>query len=111
MDCPNKKMGSEIMGASFKVDAVVANPNLYKAKDIDLAAAQTAIVMKFKKEATPESVYDVGTPIAILLLTSQSLIQNQIQLVSAANHIMNDNICWNWMYGVCPLSSSRFILG
>jgi hypothetical protein len=111
MDCPNKKMGSEIMGANFKVDAVVANPNLYKAKDIDLAAAQTAVVMKFKKEATPENVYDVGTPIAILLLTSQSLLQNRIQLVSAANHIMNDDIRRNWMYGVCPLSSSRFILG
>jgi hypothetical protein len=59
-DCPNKAMKSEILGSNFRVDAVIANPDLYKDNDLDLAAAQTAVAMEFKKEATSKNVHEVG---------------------------------------------------
>jgi hypothetical protein len=61
-DCPYQEMSSEIMGANFKVDAVIANPNIYNKskRPIALAAAQTAVAMEFKKQATPDKVYEVS---------------------------------------------------
>jgi hypothetical protein len=55
-------MTSEIWGANFKVDAVIANPDIYKKgkRSVTLAAAQTAVAMEFKKEATAEKVYEVS---------------------------------------------------
>ncbi|KAF7775845.1 hypothetical protein Agabi119p4_4238 [Agaricus bisporus var. burnettii] len=85
LDCPGTDMASEIMGAGLKVDAVIYDPDIYKqgSKVIPLAAAQTAVVMEFKKEATLKNVYE-----------------NRKQLVSAANHILNDDPRRNWMYGI-----------
>jgi hypothetical protein len=72
-DCPYQEMSSEIMGANFKVDAVIANPNIYNKskKPIALAAAQTAVAMEFKKEATADKIYEVSvsTAVDVLFLT------------------------------------------
>jgi hypothetical protein len=61
-DCPSQEMKSEILGANFKVDAVIANPDIYKidGKVIPLAAAQAAVVMEFKKAKTAEKVFEVS---------------------------------------------------
>jgi hypothetical protein len=101
-DCPGQQMSSEIIGCNFRVDSVIANSSIYQGspKEVKLAAAQTAVVMEFKKTTSGKGVYQVSTPTAVPSQTPDSLLQNRKQLLSAANHIMNDDARRNWMYGV-----------
>jgi hypothetical protein len=61
-DCPNSEMKSEILGANFRVDAAISNPDIYKTETgvIPFAAAQTAVVMEFKKGSKGEDVSNVS---------------------------------------------------
>jgi hypothetical protein len=112
-DSPYDKMSSEILGANFKVDAVIGNPNIYKTEDetegIAVAAAQTAVALEFKKDTTDENVHEVSVWTSAMTSLSHNPPQNRKQLVSAANHIMNDDPRRNWMYGVRLTSPSSCI--
>jgi hypothetical protein len=67
-DCAYEEMASEIIGANFRIDAAIANPDVYKEgeQDITLAAAQTAVAMEFKKQAIADKVYEVSALTAAL---------------------------------------------
>jgi hypothetical protein len=101
---PYDEMSSEILGANFKVDAIIGNPNIYKTKGkkegIAVAAAQTAVALEFKKDTTDENLHEVSVWTSATTSLSHNPLQNRKQLVSAANHIMNDDPRRNWMYGV-----------
>ncbi|XP_006460414.1 hypothetical protein AGABI2DRAFT_117365 [Agaricus bisporus var. bisporus H97] len=83
-DSPDREVTVE-MDFDFKVDGVIANPGTYKggSKAIPLASGQTAVVMGFTKGDTPEKIY-----------------KKRQRLVSATNHIMNDDPRRNWTYGI-----------
>ncbi|KAF7775873.1 hypothetical protein Agabi119p4_4266 [Agaricus bisporus var. burnettii] len=83
-DSPDREVTVE-MDFDFKMDGVIANPGTYEggSKAIPLASGQTAVVMGFTKGDTPEKIY-----------------KKRQRLVTAANHIMNDDPRRNGAYGI-----------
>jgi hypothetical protein len=88
-DCPYQEMASEIMGANFKVDTVIANPNVYNKpkKPVALAAAQTAVAMEFKKQATTDKAYEVSAlTVASMSCSSYSISESKTASGSSEPH-------------------------
>ncbi|KAF5363267.1 hypothetical protein D9756_001093 [Leucocoprinus leucothites] len=79
-DCGNKVVEGDISGGGFKPDAFVLR-NEYTGGKITLSDA--AVVAEFKKSNDPEVTRD-----------------NRLKIISAASHIMNNDPCRMWTYGV-----------
>ncbi|EKM75060.1 hypothetical protein AGABI1DRAFT_109663 [Agaricus bisporus var. burnettii JB137-S8] len=79
-DCPYDGMKSEIAGSNFRVDACFSG-NPYHFQKNHVVCSETAVVAEFKK-------------------STKDFEDNREKLVSAASHIMNDDPCRMWMYGI-----------
>ncbi|EKM75058.1 hypothetical protein AGABI1DRAFT_132596 [Agaricus bisporus var. burnettii JB137-S8] len=84
-DRPNEYIKSEITGSNFGTYACfTGNPN--HAQNKRVLRAETAVIAEFKKSAT---ACEDDMPHT----RSRSSLQNYEKLVSAANHILNDDPC------------------
>ncbi|KAF5363266.1 hypothetical protein D9756_001092 [Leucocoprinus leucothites] len=79
-DCGNKVVEGDISGGGFKPDAFVLR-NEYTGGKITLSDG--AVVAEFKKSNDPEVTRD-----------------NRLGVISAASHIMNNDPCRMWTYGI-----------
>ncbi|KAF5363270.1 hypothetical protein D9756_001096 [Leucocoprinus leucothites] len=79
-DCGNKVVEGDISGGGFKPDAFVLR-NEYTGGKITLSDA--AVVAEFKNSNDPEVTRD-----------------NRLKIISAASHIMNNDPCRMWTYGI-----------
>ncbi|KAF7776856.1 hypothetical protein Agabi119p4_5249 [Agaricus bisporus var. burnettii] len=79
-DCPYDGIKSEIAGSNFRVDACFSG-NPYHFRKNHVICSETAVVAEFKK-------------------STKDFEDNREKLVSAASHIMNDDPCRMWMYGI-----------
>ncbi|EKM75053.1 hypothetical protein AGABI1DRAFT_132590 [Agaricus bisporus var. burnettii JB137-S8] len=95
-DCPKNDMKFEIPDSNFRVDACFTG-NSDHAQNERVLCTETAVVVDFKKSTT--AFEDVDMPHASLTSSCGSQ-QNYEKLVSAANHVMNDDPCRMWMYGI-----------
>ncbi|KAF5363864.1 hypothetical protein D9756_001087 [Leucocoprinus leucothites] len=82
MDTGNTLVKGEIPGSSFRVDACLSTSS-YKASPSTMKTYEMALIAEFKKSSDTEKDYD-----------------DRLKVVSAANHIMNDDPRRMWMYGV-----------
>ncbi|XP_006457561.1 hypothetical protein AGABI2DRAFT_123418 [Agaricus bisporus var. bisporus H97] len=95
-DCPYNDMKFEIPDSNFRVDACFTGNGPDHAQNERVLCTETAVVVDFKSTTAFE---DVDMPHASLMRSCGSL-QNCEKLVSAANHVMNDDPCRMWMYGI-----------
>ncbi|KAF9449016.1 hypothetical protein P691DRAFT_774983, partial [Macrolepiota fuliginosa MF-IS2] len=77
-NCPNTTLTSEIIGTTFGFDACITDSPENTPK---IALANAAVIAEFKKSK------DEGH-------------KNRQRLVLAASHIMNDDPCRTWIYGI-----------
>ncbi|KAF7776467.1 hypothetical protein Agabi119p4_4860 [Agaricus bisporus var. burnettii] len=93
-DCPDEDMKSENTGPNFRTYAsFTGNPSQTSNKH--MICAETAVVAEFKSTTACEDDMP-HTP----LTRSHSSLQNHKKLVSAANHVMNNDPRRMWMYGI-----------
>ncbi|XP_006457560.1 hypothetical protein AGABI2DRAFT_181722 [Agaricus bisporus var. bisporus H97] len=91
------EMEYEFPGSTCTVKAcLIGSPS--HARNKHAICAETAVVAELKKP-TSKDFADVGMPLPSLL-RSHSLLQNPEKLVLAAGHIMNNDPCRKWMYGI-----------
>ncbi|KAF5363264.1 hypothetical protein D9756_001090 [Leucocoprinus leucothites] len=79
-DCGSKIIEGEIVGGSFKSDAFILRKEYTNGK---ITLSDAAVAAEFKKERNSKSIRD-----------------NCLKVIGAANHIMNDDSCRMWTYGI-----------
>ncbi|KAJ3567689.1 hypothetical protein NP233_g6201 [Leucocoprinus birnbaumii] len=82
VDSSDIKICGEIKGSSYRVDACLL-PTLHDTPPKELTVSELALVAEYKKSSTTDKVYD-----------------DRLKVLSAANHIMNDDPRRMWTYGV-----------
>ncbi|KAF5348485.1 hypothetical protein D9756_009669 [Leucocoprinus leucothites] len=82
MDCGGTPIKGEIDGSSFRVDACLTT-SLHNIRPKELWVSDMALVAEFKKSSDANKVYD-----------------DRLKVVSAANHIMNDDPRRIWTYAI-----------